>query len=68
MQEDDIDAAFGDNGEEDAELDDENNDNNDDQNENENEDEGEEGDVEDNPDEAAEGMRYFLLNGGCSLL
>ena len=59
LQEDDIDAAFGEDGEEDAELDDENNDNNEDQNENDVGDGGEEGDVEDNPDEAAEGMCCF---------
>lgn len=61
MQEDDIDAAFGEDGEEDAELDDDD-DNNNDQQGGDDEDGGEEGDIEDNPDEAAEGtFCYFVF-------
>jgi len=63
LQEDDIDAAFGEDGEEDAELDDDDNNNNDPQDGDGDGDEdvGEEGDVEDNPDEAAEGILCFVF-------
>jgi len=63
LQEDDIDAAFGEDGEEDAELDDDDNtnNNNDPQDDGDDGDGGEEGDVENDPDEAAEGILCLSL-------